>query len=94
MTEPLLELAGVGKDYAKVETRGGRLALVWDLLRGRGAAHAFVRLVIHIKLAGDEQEVVAHAVEQDGCEDEHRSHFDMAHAGREQEITRHPRQDA
>ena len=38
---PLLALAGVGKDYAKVETRGGRLRLVWDLLRGHGAAHVF-----------------------------------------------------
>jgi len=37
----LLELAHVGKDYAKVETRGGRLRLVLDLLRGRGAAHVF-----------------------------------------------------
>jgi len=37
----LLELAHVGKDYAKVETRGGRLRLVIDLLRGRGAAHVF-----------------------------------------------------
>ena len=40
----LLELSGVGKDYAKVESRGGRLALVWDLLRGRGASHAFTAL--------------------------------------------------
>ena len=31
----------VGKDYAKVETRGGRLRLVWDLLRGTRAAHVF-----------------------------------------------------
>ena len=38
---PLLTLADVGKDYAKVETRGGRLRLVWDLLRGHGAAHVF-----------------------------------------------------
>jgi lipopolysaccharide transport system ATP-binding protein len=37
----LLELAHVGKDYAKVETRSGQLRLVWDLLRGRGAAHVF-----------------------------------------------------
>ena len=37
----LLELSHVGKDYAKVETRGGRLRLVLDLLRGRGAAHVF-----------------------------------------------------
>ena len=37
----LLALDGVGKDYAKVETRGGRLRLVWDLLRGHGAAHVF-----------------------------------------------------
>jgi lipopolysaccharide transport system ATP-binding protein len=41
MTAPLLALQGVGKDYAKVETRGGRVRLVWDLLRGRGAAQVF-----------------------------------------------------
>jgi len=41
MTAPLLALASVGKDYAKVETRGGRVRLVVDLLRGRGAAHVF-----------------------------------------------------
>jgi lipopolysaccharide transport system ATP-binding protein len=39
--EKLLELKGIGKDYAKVEARGGRPRLVWDLLRGRGAAHVF-----------------------------------------------------
>ena len=44
MTQPLLELRDVGKDYAKVESRGGRIALVWDLLRGRGATHAFTAL--------------------------------------------------
>jgi lipopolysaccharide transport system ATP-binding protein len=38
---PLVALADVGKDYAKVETRGARLRLVFDLLRGRGAAHVF-----------------------------------------------------
>ena len=37
----LMRLSHVGKDYAKVETRGGRLRLVYDLLRGRGAAHVF-----------------------------------------------------
>jgi lipopolysaccharide transport system ATP-binding protein len=37
----LLSLADVGKDYAKIETTGGRLRLVWDLLRGRGARHVF-----------------------------------------------------
>jgi homopolymeric O-antigen transport system ATP-binding protein len=41
MTAPLLALQGVAKDYAKVETRGGRVRLVWDLLRGRGAAQVF-----------------------------------------------------
>ena len=41
MTTPLLALENVGKDYAKVETRGGRLRLVFDLLRGHGAAHVF-----------------------------------------------------
>ena len=39
--EPLMRLSQVGKDYAKVDTRGGRLRLVYDLLRGRGAAHVF-----------------------------------------------------
>jgi homopolymeric O-antigen transport system ATP-binding protein len=38
---PLLTLSGVGKDYAKVDSRGGRVRLVWDLLRGRPAAHVF-----------------------------------------------------
>ncbi|MEP6942307.1 MAG: ABC transporter ATP-binding protein [Betaproteobacteria bacterium] len=41
MGEPLLRLAGVGKDYAKVDATGGRVRLVVDLLRGRGAAHVF-----------------------------------------------------
>ena len=41
MTTPLLALDGIGKDYAKVETRGGRVRLVFDLMRGRGAAHVF-----------------------------------------------------
>ncbi len=41
MTAPLLKLDGVGKDYAKVESRGGQLRLVWDLLRGHGARHVF-----------------------------------------------------
>ena len=38
---PLLRLRGVGKDYAKVDARGGRLRLVWDLVRGRAAAQVF-----------------------------------------------------
>ncbi|MFO1305837.1 MAG: ABC transporter ATP-binding protein [Burkholderiales bacterium] len=38
---PLLALDHVGKDYAKVDTRGGQLRLVFDLLRGRSAAHVF-----------------------------------------------------
>ena len=37
----LVSLVGVGKDYARVESRGGRVRLVWDLLRGRGAAQIF-----------------------------------------------------
>ena len=37
----LLSATGVGKDYAKVDSHGGRLKLVWDLLRGRPAAHSF-----------------------------------------------------
>jgi len=38
---PLLRLAGAGKDYARLDTNAGRVRLVFDLLRGRGAAHAF-----------------------------------------------------
>ncbi|MFO1311894.1 MAG: ABC transporter ATP-binding protein [Burkholderiales bacterium] len=38
---PLLALDHVGKDYAKVDTRGGQLRLVFDLLLGRGAAHVY-----------------------------------------------------
>ena len=38
---PLLSLSGVGKDYAKVNASTGRVKLVFDLLRGRGAAHVF-----------------------------------------------------
>ena len=41
MSAPLLRLSGVGKDYAKVETRGGRMRLVLDLLRGHEAADVF-----------------------------------------------------
>src|SRR4051794_5813773 len=37
----LLSLTAVGKDYAKIETRGGRVRLVWDLIRGNAAAHVF-----------------------------------------------------
>ena len=37
----LLRLDNVGKDYAKIEARGGRVRLVWDLLAGRSAAHVF-----------------------------------------------------
>ncbi len=37
----LLALADIGKDYAKVQPRGGRSRLVWDLLRGRSATHVF-----------------------------------------------------
>jgi lipopolysaccharide transport system ATP-binding protein len=37
----LLVLDGVGKDYPKLATRGGRLGLVWNLLRRRAAAESF-----------------------------------------------------
>ena len=37
----LLTVSRVGKDYAKVDTRGGRIRLVWDLLRGHAAAQVF-----------------------------------------------------
>ena len=40
-SDVLMRLSHVGKDYAKIETRGGRLRLVFDLLRGKGAAHVF-----------------------------------------------------
>ena len=36
---PLLRLDAIGKDYAKVDSRGGKLRLVWDLWRGHGASH-------------------------------------------------------
>lgn len=39
--QTLLRLTGVGKDYATFESRGGRLRLVYDLLRGHAAAHVF-----------------------------------------------------
>ena len=37
----LLALTGVGKDYARVKPRGGRVRLVWDLLRERSAKDVF-----------------------------------------------------
>jgi len=37
----LLTLDGVGKDYPRLDARGGRLRLVAGLLRGRPPAHAF-----------------------------------------------------
>ena len=40
----LVTLAGIGKDYAKIEGGGRRLRLVWDLLRGHGAAQVFCAL--------------------------------------------------
>ena len=40
----LLHLSGVGKDYAKLDANAGRLKLVLDLLRGRGASHVFQAL--------------------------------------------------
>ena len=44
MNAPLLRLDDVGKDYAKVDSRGGRVRLVWDLLRGRAVANVFCAL--------------------------------------------------
>src|SRR6185436_9136768 len=41
MVAPLLKVDNVGKDYAKVEERGGRVRLVFDLLAGRSAARVF-----------------------------------------------------
>ncbi len=40
----LLHLSGVGKDYAKLDDNAGRLRLVLDLLRGRGASQVFQAL--------------------------------------------------
>jgi lipopolysaccharide transport system ATP-binding protein len=37
----LLALTDIGKDYAKFDSRGGRIRLVWDLLRGRPGARVF-----------------------------------------------------
>src|SRR4029453_11751405 len=44
MSAPLFHLSGVGKDYAKLATDAARAKLVFDLLRGRGVAHAFQAL--------------------------------------------------
>ena len=44
MAKPLLHLAGVGKDFAKINANAGRIRLVFDLLCGRGAAHVFQAL--------------------------------------------------
>ena len=41
MATSLLHLDNVGKDYAKVDPRGGRVRLVWNLLAGRGASRVF-----------------------------------------------------
>jgi lipopolysaccharide transport system ATP-binding protein len=41
LTSDLLVLDGVGKDYPKLATRGGRLRLVARLLRGQAAAESF-----------------------------------------------------
>jgi lipopolysaccharide transport system ATP-binding protein len=41
LTAPILSLSGVGKDYPKTDRNAARLRLVFDLLRGHGAAHAF-----------------------------------------------------
>ena len=51
----LLALSGVGKDYAKVVAKADRLKLVYDLLRGRGAAHVFRALDdVSLELAAGE----------------------------------------
>ncbi|HVR93897.1 MAG TPA: ATP-binding cassette domain-containing protein, partial [Casimicrobiaceae bacterium] len=44
MAAPLLNLSAVGKDYAKTDHNAARVRLVFDLLRGRGVAHAFQAL--------------------------------------------------
>jgi len=41
MGAALLQLSSVGKDYAKVRPHAGRVKLVYDLLRGHGAARVF-----------------------------------------------------
>jgi len=51
----LLALSGVGKDYAKVNANAGRIKLVFDLLRGRGATHVFRALEdVSLELAAGE----------------------------------------
>jgi lipopolysaccharide transport system ATP-binding protein len=40
----LLRIDAVGKDYAKVDSHGGGVRLVWNLLRGRGATNVFCAL--------------------------------------------------
>ena len=44
MSEPLLEVSDVGKDFAKLEGNAGRLRVVLDLLRARHTAKVFTAL--------------------------------------------------
>jgi lipopolysaccharide transport system ATP-binding protein len=41
VTTALLDLSHIGKDYAKIDSAGGRVRLVWDLLRNHAPAHVF-----------------------------------------------------
>ncbi len=44
LSNTLLSLSGVGKDYAKIDAHGGRLRLVWEVLRGQPASNVFCAL--------------------------------------------------
>ncbi len=58
------------------------------------AADALVRFVVHVQLPGDEEEVVAHAVDADRGEDERHLQRRGVNAARQREVTQDPREDA
>src|SRR5205814_1399684 len=53
-----------------------------------------VDLVIHVQLAGNEQEIVTDPMEQDRQENEAGTRARIVHAARQQEIAHYPRKDA
>ena len=59
-----------------------------------GAPDAFVRFVVHVKLAGNEEEIVADTVEEDRGENERRLKCERVYTAGKQEVARGPRQDA
>ena len=57
-------------------------------------AHPLGRFVVHVQLTGDEQEIVANAVDQNRGKDHHRLRLDIGtDTSGKQEIAQHPRQN-